>query len=131
MALFITGLLFMALGWAWGQTFPINKTMWTSSFVLYAGGWSFLLFGFFYLVIDVAEYKKWSQPLVWIGTNSILIYMAAHGLINFESTAQFLFGGLINQTPEIWHPPLLWIGVALIQLTGLYFLYIKKLFLKI
>ena len=129
--LFLSGIILLALGWTWGLVFPINKNLWTSSFVLYAGGWSVLLLGIFYLVIDVAGYKKWSQPLIWIGTNSILIYLAAHGLINFESTAQFLFGGLIAKTPEAWHPVWLWTGVAMIQLATLYFLYSRKWFLKV
>jgi predicted acyltransferase len=129
--LFVSSIILIQLGWLWGFIFPVNKNMWTSSFVLYAGGWSAFLFALFYLVIDVWGYKKWSMLLVWIGTNSILIYMAAHGVINFEHTSQFLFGGLINQAPEVWHQALLWTGVALIQLAALYFLYRKKWFLKI
>jgi hypothetical protein len=105
--------------------------MWTSSFVLYAGGWSLLFFSLFYWIIDVKGYKTWSMPMVWIGTNSILIYMAAHGIISFESTSQFLFGGIINATPVIWHPAVMWMGVAIIQLSLLYFLYRKKWFLRI
>lgn len=129
--LFISSLILIQAGWLWGFIFPINKNMWTSSFVLFAGGWSALLFVLFYLVIDVLGFKTWSMPLVWIGTNSILIYMAAHGVINFEHTSQFLFGGLVKQAPEVWRQALLWTGVALIQLTALYFLYRKKWFLKI
>ena len=90
-----------------------------------------MLFAAFYYVIDVAGFKKWSMPLVWIGCNAILIYIAAHGLVNFESSSSFLFGGLYSKTPEIWHSALMWTGVAIIQLTLLYFLYKKKWFLKI
>lgn len=129
--LFIVGIILLLLGLLWNQVFPINKNMWTSSFVLYAGGWSVLLLSVFYLVIDVWEMRKWSMPLVWIGMNSILIYMASHGVLNFESSSQFLFGGLINLTPEIWHLTWLWVGVAIIQFAGLYFLYKKRLFWKI
>ncbi|MEO6814765.1 MAG: DUF5009 domain-containing protein [Ginsengibacter sp.] len=129
--LFVTGIVFLLLGLLWDQVFPINKNMWTSSFVLYSGGWSVLLLSMFYLVIDVWGMRKWSMPLVWIGMNSILIYMASHGVVNFESSSHFLFGGLIRLTPEIWHLVWLWTGVALIQLTLLYFLYTRKLFWKI
>jgi predicted acyltransferase len=129
--LFIVGIILLLLGLLWNQVFPINKNMWTSSFVLYAGGWSVLLLSVFYLVIDVWGMRKWSMPLVWIGMNSILIYMASHGVVNFESTSQFLFGGLINLTPKIWHMTWLWIGVAIIQFALLYFLYKKRLFWKI
>jgi predicted acyltransferase len=121
----------LLLGLLWGIVFPINKNMWTSSFVLYAGGWAVLLFALFYYVIDIAGFKKWCMPLVWIGCNAILIYIAAHGLVHFESTAAFLFGGLYDKAPAPWHDALLWTGVALIQFAALYFLYKRKWFLKV
>jgi predicted acyltransferase len=130
-AIFVTGIILLGLGSIWNIFFPFNKNMWTSSFVLFAGGWSMILFALFYFIIDVAGYKKWSMPLVWIGTNSILIYMAAHGIVNFEYTSQFLFGGLIDKVPDIWHSALIWTGVAFIQLSALYLLYQKKWFLKV
>lgn len=126
-----SGILLILLGLLWNLFFPINKIMWTSSFVVYAGGWSMMLFAAFYYIIDVAGIKKWSMPFVWLGCNSILIYIAAHGLMNFESTAQFLFGGAISNAAVIWQQALLWVGVAIIQFTLLYFLYKKKLFLKL
>ena len=131
--LYLSGaaVLLIAVGWLWSHIFPINKNMWTSSFVLYAGGWSILLLSLFYLIIDVLGVKRWSLPLVWIGTNSILIYMAAHGVINFEYTSQFLFGGLTRHAPILWQMALLWTGVAFIQLALLYFLYKHKWFLKL
>lgn len=129
--LLLAGIILLLLGLLWNQVFPINKNIWTSSFVLYAGGWSLLLLSLFYLVIDVWGMRKWSMPLIWIGMNSILIYMASHGVVNFEFSSQFLFGGLINLTPEIWHPVWLWTGVTIIQLPLLYFLYRNKLFWKI
>ena len=129
--LFITGILCLTTGLTWGLFFPVNKTMWTSSFVLFAGGWSILLFAIFYYIIDVKSLKKWSMPFVWMGTNSILIYIFAHGFLNFESSSQFLFGGLINQIPVAWQQAGLWTGILIIQLLLLKFLYDKKWFLKI
>ncbi|MEJ7740901.1 MAG: DUF5009 domain-containing protein [Chitinophagaceae bacterium] len=129
--LFIAGIILLLTGLLWGSWFPINKNMWTSSFVLYAGGWSLLLLGLFYFIIDVGGFRKWSMPFVWIGMNSILIYMASHGIVNFESTASYVFGGLIEQTPSRWQPVWLWTGVALIQVALLYFLYERKWFLKV
>lgn len=131
LALVFSGFLLLGLGLAWSIFFPINKNMWTSSFVFFAGGWSVLLFAMFYYVIDVSGYKSWTLPLVWIGTNSILIYMAAHGLVNFESSSRFLFGGIMNRIPADWQPVLLWTGVLIIQLKVLQILYDKKWFLKI
>ena len=125
------GMGLLLIGLLWNIVFPVNKNMWTSSFVLFAGGWSMLLFALFYFIIDVKGFKKWCMPFVWVGCNAILIYMAAHGLVNFESSSIFLFGGLINKIPAEWHDTLLWTGVALIQFAVLYFLYRKKWFFKI
>jgi predicted acyltransferase len=130
-ALAVGGLLMVAIGWLWDFIFPVNKNMWTSSFVLFAGGWSMMLFALFYYIIDVTGYKKWCRPFVWIGVNAILIYMAAHGVVNFESTSQFLFGGLVSKLPEIWQSAGVWAGIAIIQFAALYFLYKKKWFLKV
>jgi predicted acyltransferase len=129
--MFIAAVLLIVLGLIWNLSFPINKNMWTSSFTVYAGGWSLLLFTVFYGLIDVGGLKSWCKPMVWIGTNSILIYICAHGLINFESTAQFVFGGLIGKMPVVWQHAFLWIGVLLIQLLLLRFLYRRKIFLKL
>ncbi len=127
----LVGLGLLLLGWLWGLIFPINKTMWTSSFVLFAGGWSLLLMAVFYAVLDVWEFKKWSLPLVWLGANSILIYLAAHGVVNFLSTSEFLFGGLLQFFSPEYKDALLWIGVMLIQFASLRFLYKKNIFLKL
>lgn len=129
--LLVAGVISLLLGLAWGLIFPINKTLWSSSFVFFAGGWSILIFAVFYYIIDVKAYSKWSIPFVWMGTNSILIYVCAHGLFNFESTAQFLFGGMINFIPVMWQQAALWTGVLIVQLFLLKFLYDKKWFLKI
>lgn len=129
--LLVAGVTSLLLGLAWGLIFPINKTLWSSSFVFFAGGWSILIFAVFYYIIDVSGIRKWSIPFIWMGTNSILIYVCAHGLFNFESTAQFLFGGMINFIPLIWQQAAPWTGVLFVQLFLLKFLYDKKWFLKI
>ena len=127
----VAGLLLVLAGWLWGLVFPINKNLWTGSFVLYTGGWSLLLLALFYFIIDVKQIKAWCMPFVWLGCNSILIYMAAHGVVNFLSTSEFVFGGIIKQVSPQWSEALLWTGVALIQFAALYFLYKRKLFLKL
>jgi predicted acyltransferase len=122
--LIITGLL-------WDFDFPINKHLWTSSFVCFVGGFSILFFVFFYVLIDVFGFKKWAFPLILIGSNSILIYMAAEGLVNFKHTADYVFGGLIEFAPLVWQPVFVTTSVTFVQLILLYFLYKKKWFLKI
>ena len=130
-ALAVAGVLLVWLGFAWGFAFPINKRLWTSSFVLYAGGFSILLLSIFYAIIDVAGYRKWAFPFVVIGANSILIYVASEGAIDFAQTANYFFGGLIHLTPlnaqQVWTA----ISVTMVQWIFLYILYKKKIFLKV
>lgn len=129
--LFGAGLVLIALGSLWNLEFPINKRLWSSSFVLYVGGWSLLFLSVFYLIIDVAGLKKWCIPLVWIGTNSILIYLCSEGLVDFGHTASALFGGLIHLTPLAWQAAWAAVSVTVVQLILLWFLYRNKLFFKI
>ena len=125
------GILLLLIGILWNLGFPINKNIWSSSFVVFCAGCSLLLLGVFYLVIDVWHFKKWCRPFVWLGMNSILIYMASHGLVNFTYSSDAIFGGLIHLAPERYYEALLWVGVALIQFGLLYFLYKKRIFLKL
>jgi predicted acyltransferase len=131
MVMFGAGIALILLALIWNLDFPINKNMWTSSFTLYTGGWSLIILAAFYGVIDIAGCKRWCEPLVWIGTNSILIYIMAHGLVNFLYTSQFVFDGMIKSIPAIWHRSILWTGVLLIQLLLLRFLYRRKIFFKL
>lgn len=127
----ISALVLMLIGLIWDYDFPINKRLWSSSFVCFVGGFSILFFTFFYLIIDVLGFHKWAFPLILIGSNSILIYMASDGLVNFKYTAEFLFGGAIKFSPVIWQPVFTTISVTVVQLALLYFLYKRKWFLKI
>lgn len=129
--LLLASALLILLGLAWDCVFPINKRLWSSSFVLFVGGYSIAFFALFYLIIDVLGWKKWTFPFLLIGMNSIVIYMAVEGVINFGFTADFIFGGLINLTAEPFHILLKSISVILVELVFLYFLYRNKLFLKV
>ncbi len=81
------------VGFLWGTQFPIIKKIWTSSYVLVAGGYSAILLGVFYWVVDVKNYRKWCQPFVWIGMNSITIYMVNNLVGGFDKLATRLVGG--------------------------------------
>ncbi|MBE9461444.1 acyltransferase family protein [Dyadobacter subterraneus] len=129
--LLLAAALLILLGLAWDSVFPINKRLWTSSFVLFVGGYSIAFFALFYLIIDVLGWKKWTFPFLLIGMNSIVIYMAVEGVVNFGYTADFIFGGLINRTAEPIHLLLKSISVIVVELVFLYFLYRNKLFLKV
>ncbi len=82
----------LAAGYGWGQSFPIIKSIWTSSFVLAAGGYSCLLLAAFYLLIDVWGFRAWAFPFVVIGANPLVIYLATN-FVPFQDLADRLVGG--------------------------------------
>ena len=95
--LLAAGVAALTLGSLWGLQFPVVKRIWTSSFVLVAGGWSLLLLGAFYYVVDVRQWRGWCQPFVWIGMNPITLYLAT-GVVNFSRIAQRLAGGDVKNS---------------------------------
>ena len=74
---------------------PINKLIWTSSYVLFAGGWSLLIFTAFYWIIDVKGWMRWAFPFIVIGLNPITIYVA-QGLFDFGMVANVFIHGFAD-----------------------------------
>ncbi len=124
------GALGLLLGSLWDLAFPINKNLWTSSFVLYAGGWSLLLLAAFYAVLDVWGKRRWATFFVVIGMNSILIYMAG-SIFDFGHTTDFFVQGLLRPFSEPARAALWWSSFVLIEWSLLYVLYRKRIFLSI
>ena len=125
------GVLCLVLGKIWGLSFPIIKNLWTSSFVLYAGGWSLIFLSVFYLVIDVWKFKKWTFPFIVIGLNSITIYMLNSGIMNFEQMGRYFFGGLAGMFSEAAGQVVIVSGSIICMWLVLYILYRNKIFLKV
>ena len=92
------GAVSTALGWIWGIDFPVIKKIWTSSYVLVAGGYSAMLLGLFYWIVDVKKWRAWCQPFVWIGMNPITLYLASNfmGGLGYEKLARRLAGGPVK-----------------------------------
>ena len=95
--LLVAGVASIALGYLWGIDFPVIKKIWTSSYVLVAGGWSLLILGAFYWTIDVKGWKRWTPFFVVIGMNPITIYVGDR-FIDFEATATYFVKGLMKHT---------------------------------
>src|SRR4051812_44399192 len=93
--LLAAGAVGVAVAFGWSYSFPFIKRIWTSSFCLAASGYAALLLGLFYLVIDVWEFRRWCQPFVWVGMNSITVYVGAN-LLGFPKLAERFVGGDIN-----------------------------------
>lgn len=119
----------LAAGLLWSLWFPIIKHLWTSSFVLFSGGLSFLLLGVFYLVIDVWGFRKWAFGFVVIGMNAITVYMATR-LFDFRLIGNIFVGGL-DKWFGPWSNLFQWITALIIIWLILYWMYRKRTFIKI
>ncbi|MFT5884137.1 MAG: putative acyltransferase [Arcticibacterium sp.] len=129
-SLFITGVILLVVAQLWNLAFPINKNLWTSSFVLQCGGLSMLLLTFFYYVIDILGYQKWAFFFKVIGINSILIYMARH-FVDWHYTASALFGWVGQLVGQPYISIVMVFALLAVQWLFLYVLYKKKLFLSV
>lgn len=129
------GAAMVALGFLWGLRFPVAKELWTSSFVLVAGGYSCVLLAVFYWVIEVKGFRRWAQPFVWLGLNSILIYLAVN-VVNFKAMAERFVGGDVDDYFDdhllAGSGDLLIAVVALaLSIALVYVLHRKKIYLKV
>lgn len=78
--LFSAGLTAVILGLLWDLEFPINKSLWTSSYVLFSGGLAIMILALAYWIIDVQKYKAFTPPFIAYGTNAITVFFLS-GLI--------------------------------------------------
>lgn len=124
----VAGIILLTAGWIWGQFFFISRNVWTSSFVLYTSGWSFLAMALFYWIIDVKGFKKWTFFLVVIGMNAVTIWVGQR-FIDFKFTSDALFLGM-SKYFGILQPVFLAVTLLMIKWLFLWFLYRKKIFLK-
>ncbi|HYB91686.1 MAG TPA: heparan-alpha-glucosaminide N-acetyltransferase domain-containing protein [Candidatus Binataceae bacterium] len=124
------GVAAIALGWLWGLQFPVIKKIWTSSYVLVAGGYSAILMALFYQVLDVWKYQKWAQPFIWIGMNPITIYMAVN-LVDFGAIAKLFVGGDINRYFGAYGYLVIVAMSMTLELWLVYFLYRRRIFLRL
>ena len=115
----------------WPIWFPIIKNRWTSTFALYAGGWSYLLLALFYLIIDVWKIRRWAFPFIVIGSNSIFAYMCwqlGNGV--FRSAAEVFLSGLQPYVGPAWYEPIAWTGATGVLWLLLWYLYRNKTFIR-
>ena len=143
--LMVAGLMALTLGWAWAGfqinppetsplspanawhiVMPINKNLWTSSFVLWTAGWSLILLALFYQVVDVWHLRRWAFFFTVIGANSITIYMAKR-FIDFDKIGSFL----CSPGPKTIHPMLTPLVGLVLAWGCLYVMYRNRWFLRL
>ncbi|MFM8358121.1 MAG: acyltransferase family protein [Verrucomicrobiota bacterium] len=107
------GLALVAAGHLWGVWFPVIKKLWTSSYVLVAGGWSAVLLGVFHYGVDIRGWRGWCRPFVWIGLNPIAIYLLTN-LVNFDALSRRFVGGEVVTFLDGVFPGLALLALALL-----------------
>jgi predicted acyltransferase len=123
-------IVFFILAYLIGLSFPINKKLWSSSFVFQTAACSVGLMAIFYLIIDVWQFRRWAFFFIVIGMNPITIYMVT-GIIDFWHASEYFLGGFAKWSGEGWSNVILVTGMVGIEWLFLYFLYKKKIFLKV
>jgi predicted acyltransferase len=124
------GFIGIAIGLIWNFVFPINKHLWSSSFIMLTSGMAFTMLATFYWIIDVKGYKRWAFFFQVIGMNSLVIYLAVR-FIDFNASSKLLFEGFYKYAPEKWHEVFNALGGFVIVWFFLYFLYRHKIFVKV
>jgi predicted acyltransferase len=133
--LMAAGAISLAAGWLLGVlgVCPVVKRIWTPSWVLFSGGWCFLLVAGFYAVIDWSGWRRWSFFLVVVGMNSIAAYLIAH------LWEDFIAGALPRHLGRAWftfagkpyEPLILGAAVLLVEWIILWWMYRRKIFLRV
>jgi predicted acyltransferase len=143
--MFVAGAALVVAGWAWGFWFPINKALWTSSYVLLTAGLGLQLLAVCFWLVDIKGVRRWAKPFLIFGTNALAIYFLSElfsriiSLVTFTRAdgsqvdlQTFVYENLFAS----WTPPksasllfaicivLLWLGVAAM-------LYRKRIFIKV
>ena len=125
----LAGVVSLALGSLWGIWFPVIKNIWTSSYVLVAAGWSLLLVALFYWIMDVRGWQRWASFFVVIGMNPILIYVV-RSQFDFALVARVFVRGFIASFGA-YSPVVMDFCSMMTGWLFLYFLYRRKIFLKV
>lgn len=123
------GVVMIALGWIWGFVHPVIKHIWTGSMVLVSSGLSMLLMALLYNWIDVRGHKRYLTMFKVYGMNSIVAYSVSH-IISFSSISRSLFHGFEQYIGD-YYPVLIHLSNATILFFLLYYMYRKRIFLRV
>ncbi len=93
LGLFAAGIVLAILGLWLHRFFPINKQLWTSTFVLFTAGAALLVLGLCYIVVDGLGIKRWAYPFLVYGTNAITVYVGSSFMAKMLSLAEVSSGG--------------------------------------
>ncbi len=144
-AMFFFGIVLTAIGWMWAFWFPLNKSLWTSSYVVYTAGLALCFLGFCYWLIDIKGYKKWAKPFVIFGVNALVLFVGSGvmarimGIIKVSdaegksiSLQKWIFDSLFLPFASPINASLMYaISFILVWLFLMWLLYRKQIFIKV
>ncbi len=90
LGLFFAGTVLLAAGWSWSLVFPLNKSLWTSSYVVYTSGLALLTLAVCYYLIDIKGYKRWARPFVIFGVNALALFVFSGILARLMGMIRFV-----------------------------------------
>jgi predicted acyltransferase len=142
--LFVAGAVCVVIGWCWNPFFPINKSLWTSSYVFFTGGLALEFLALCYWLIDIRKYQRWTKPFVVFGVNAIALYVGSGLMARLMELIKLPWGeGTISLQDWIfeklflsWASPInaslayaicfisVWLGL-------MWILYSRKIFIKV
>ncbi len=142
--MFVAGAACVAVGWAWNSFFPINKALWTSSYVMFAGGLALQFLALCYWLIDIKSYRAWAKPFEVFGMNAIALYVGSGlmanllGLIPVRSNGTNipLWSWIYQNIFASWATPVnaslaFAISFVLVWLGLMWILYRRKIFISV
>ncbi|MGF1638733.1 MAG: acyltransferase family protein [Cyclobacteriaceae bacterium] len=137
--LFVSGFIAFVSGSVWDWFFPLNKNLWTSSFVLYTSGLAAMTLAFFYFVIDVLGHKRWTKVGLIFGANAITAYVLSGmlaRLITIKIGDQSIKSAMLSWLDNSWLAPqfvsLIWaLFYCTVCFIPVYILYKKRIFIKV
>lgn len=121
-------------GLGWLGVCPVVKRIWTPSWVLFSGGWCFLLLAGFYAVVDLIGWRKWAFPLVVVGMNSIAAYCISTSFVKPEirkMVARHLGAGTFEVFGREYAPIVLGATTLLVLWLILFWMYRRKVFIRV
>lgn len=137
--LFLFGLPIMFIGMFWGQWFPINKPLWTGSYVLYTGGLAMVILAFFVWLMDVKGREKYFKPFVEFGSNPLFLFVLAGAIaktlsrikIDGMGTYQWLYQNIYIHLGSYFGSLMQAITFIVVMWLIAHFLYKKNIYIKV
>jgi predicted acyltransferase len=144
-AMFVAGVACVVAGWVWNYWFPVNKALWTSSYVLLTAGMALQLLAACYWLVDLKGYRRWATPFVVFGTNALAVFFLTGlcpRLVNWikvtgaDGKPEGLLGYLYQTLFASWMTPInaslaYAICFVLVWLGLMWLLYRKNIFIKV